>query len=222
MVSHLTECSVITVNLFILFCSFVYVVAVVIFVRYLVLFFLFFRLTNRNVIVNYLDFWCVHTVRSYFAQWARERETTHAFQFEVQHSTQPDDVECRVIIILWVCVCAYMALSIYKTEWFWNFNNSSFWTFRAHRIVQVIKITFVVSVCVWQQPKISLPSFSLPLAPHNFGFGAVHLWLVTDANAIAATVLFTWPNHKSEADRILHNYLFIQDARRMRMYPKNS
>lgn len=34
-----------------------------------------------------------------------------------------------------VCVClrAYLALSIYEIQWFWNVNNSSLWTFRTQQ-----------------------------------------------------------------------------------------
>lgn len=105
----------------------------------------------------------------YVVQWARAREREKNYtRISIWSPAQHTARWCWVPRNNYVMnACVYMALSIYKTEWFWNFNNSSFWTFRAHSIVQVIKIMFVVSVRM-ATTKISLPSFSLPLAPRNF------------------------------------------------------
>lgn len=49
-----------------------------------------------------------------------------------------------------LCVCAYMALSIYEIQRFWNFNNSSFWTFRTQHSRHKIRLACLcVCCCSW-------------------------------------------------------------------------
>lgn len=152
-----------------------------------------------------------------------KRNKKKPFQFEVE-------AECRVIIML----CAFllkMWLHTWHTQFIKlnDFNNFLFLyfpraAFSSNRKNRLCCVRARARICV---SYIYIDTQQFLFIHFRFLwlliiFGVFFLFLVfyylmpfiwgTDANTICATVLFTWANHKSEADRILHNYLFIQDA----------
>lgn len=132
--------------------------------------------------------------------------------------------------------CVLMALSIYENQRFWNFNNSSFWTFRAQRSSHKIRSA---CACVWVcvvavDVRFLLPAFFCLLQRcllHRFSSSFIFIssvfWLLiifisrlflTDASIrpLWNGLLFTWPNHKSYRAHPPQLFIHLRISRIMR------